>query len=210
MDKLSLVITLLLLGSSPAMAASDTGLYAPAPPEGSAFVRFVSDLNYSGSEPVLVNGKKYDYLDYKEVSSYFTLPSGNVSAVIGKAKSSFNIEAGKFYTVVLEERGTLALRQDPVNNNRAKAQIILYNFSGEDNLSLRTADGNVEVIPPLAAGQMAQRQINPVRVELALFKGEQKIKDIGSPSLERAQSYSAFAVSNDDVSWVQATTNTTR
>ncbi len=213
MNQLALVLTVIMLGVTPLqhpMAADDTGLYDPVPPEGSAFVRFVSDYEISGSKPVKVNGKTYDYLDYKEASSYFVFPAGDINAQVGEASKKFPVEEGRFYTAILAENGTMNIQADPENDNQAKAQILLYNLSGQDNLSLKTADGAIEVIPPVGHGKMSNKQINPVRVSLAIYNGDKKIKDLGSVSLERSQSYSAILASGDDINWVKATTNTTR
>lgn len=193
-----------------AFANEDSGLYDPLPPEGSAFVRFLSDYNDKGSEQVKANGKTFDYVSYKDVSSYYVIPQGKVDAEIGNAKTSFNAESGKFYTVILTDKKDVRVESDPVNGNQAKAQIIMYNLSEEPNLSLKTADGQVEVVPALEAGKMAERQINPVKVALALYNGETKIKDLGEVSLDRAGSYSAVVTDINDVQWVRSTTNTTR
>lgn len=212
MNQLALILTLFVFGVTPIQQpkAADEGLYDPAPPEGSAFVRFVSDYEISGSKPVMVNDKTYDYLDYKEASSYFVFPEGDIQAKVGDSSGNFPVEAGGFYTVILTDNGTLSIKSDPQNNNQAKAQILLYNLSGQDNLSLKTADGAIEVIPPVGNGEVADKQINPVRVSLAVYSGDQKVKDLGSLSLERSQSYSAILATADDVNWVKATTNTAR
>ena len=212
MNQLALILTLFVFGVTPIQQpkAADEGLYDPVPPEGSAFVRFVSDYEIPGSKPVIVNDKTYDYLDYKEASSYFVFPEGEIKAKVGDASESFPVEAGDFYTVILADNGTLNIKDDPQNQNQAKAQILLYNLSGQDNLSLKTADGAIEVIPAVGHGEVADKQINPVRVSLAVYNGDQKVKDLGSLSLERSQSYSAILTTADDVNWVKATTNTTR
>lgn len=203
-------IGLLMLPPVAAHANEDAGLYDPLPPEGSAFVRFLNDRPQKGSDPASANGKIFDYLDYQEVSSYFVLPEGGVEASIGDAKKTFDVAGGNFYTVILTEGGRLDVKQDPPNENQAKAQIILYNLSGKENLSLKTADGKVEIVPPLAPGETSEREVNPVKVSLAVYSGEEKIGDLGEVSLDRSQSYSAVVMSEDDIQWVRATTNTLR
>lgn len=190
--------------------AQDAGLYDPLPPEGSAFVRFVSESSEAGSKEAKANDKGYDYLNARQVSSYYVIPQGSVKATIGDAAKDFNAEAGKFYTVVLNENGAVDVKTDPQNENAAKSQIVFYNLSGKSNLSLKTSDGKVEVVPPQPDGAVAAKQINPVKVSLAVFDGEKKLKDLGSVSLERSASYSAIAMNENDVEWVRASTSTTR
>jgi alginate O-acetyltransferase complex protein AlgF len=190
--------------------AQDQGLYDPLPPEGSAFVRFISESAESGSKQAKANDKGYDYLNSKQVSSYYVIPQGSVKTAIGAATKDFNAESGKFYTVVLNEGGALEVKDDPKNENEAKSQIVFYNLTDKPDLSLKTADGKVEIVPPLSAGQVGDKQINPVKVSIAIFDGDKKLKDLGPVSLERGASYSAIAMNDKDVEWVQASTNTTR
>lgn len=190
--------------------AQDQGLYDPLPPEGSAFVRFLSESPESGSKQAKANDKGYDYLNFKQVSSYYVIPKGAVKASIGSAAKDFNAESGKFYTVVLNEGGALEVKDDPKNENEAKSQIVFYNLTDKPDLSLKTADGKVVIVPPLSAGAVGDKQINPVKVSIAIFDGETKLKDLGPVSLERGSSYSAIAMNDKDVEWVQASTNTTR
>lgn len=203
------IIALLLMGSTPALA-QDQGLYDPLPPEGSAFVRFVNEYEATTSQQAKANSKGYDYLNFKQVSSYYVVPQGPVKAEVGKAAADFTAESGKFYTVVLNEAGTVDVKTDPANENQAKSQVVFYNLSDNADLSLKTADGAVEIVPPQAAGGVADKQINPVKVSLAVFDGTTKIKDLGPVSLDRGVSYSAIVMSNNDVEWVRASTNTTR
>ena len=195
---------------SGAMAAGDEGLYDPAPPPGSAFIRFLRDNSSSGSVPVKANGKIFDYLDFKEVSSYFVIPHGEVKAEIGALSSNFPAEEGKFYTVILGDNNKLDVKTDPVNNNLAKAQIILYNLSGEGDISLKTSDGKIDIIPSLASGQVSEKKINPVKVSMAVYKDGKIVKDLGVQSLDRSQSYSVVVIDGNNVSWVRSTTNTVR
>jgi alginate O-acetyltransferase complex protein AlgF len=210
MKKLMIGCAALTLGFVGHAHAQDAGLYDPLPPEGSAFVRFVSESPDGGSKQAKANDKDYDFLSSKQITSYYVVPQGSVKAKIGEAAKDFNAESGKFYTVVLNEGGALDVKTDPQNDNQAKSQIVFYNLSDKPNLSLKTADGKVEIVPPQATGAVADKQINPVKVSLAVFDGETKLKDLGSVSLERGASYSAIAMNDKDIEWVKASTSTTR
>ncbi len=205
-------ITIMFLTIIPASAHAnmDSGLYDPVPPEGSAFVRFLSDRNTTGSIEAKANNKGYDYLNYKDVSSYYVVPKGNVESVIGDTKTTFQAEPGKFYTVILNDTNTLEVKTDPQNDNQAKSQILFYNLSNTDKLALKTTDGKIEVVPSLEAGGTGEKQINPVKVSLAIYNGDKIVKDLGEISLERAKSYTVVALDNNEAKWVQSSTNTTR
>jgi alginate O-acetyltransferase complex protein AlgF len=203
---------LLVLPSSHALANlnADNGLYDPVPPPGSAFVRFVSMDSAEGSKEARVNNKALEFVRFKDVSSYFVTPEGKVTAKIGKVQEDFDIKAGNFYTVVLDSDQDLEIYQDEENDNQAKAQVIFYNFSKKEGLSLKTSDGKVEIVPGVENGKLGARQINPVKVPLAIYEGDKMVKDLGIVSLDRSHSYSVIAFPNSDVKWVASTTNTTR
>lgn len=201
---------LCMLPSLHALANADAGLYDPVPPEGSSFVRFVSMDQDDGSKQAKINNKPVEYVRYKDVSSYFVTPKGMLETQVGDVKKDFEIESGKFYTVILKENQELQILQDEENNNQAKAQLIFYNFSPDSNLSLKTNDGKVEIIPEVASGNKGSQKINPVKVSLAIYNGDKMIKDLGAVSMERSKSYSVVAFPNSEVKWIASTTNTTR
>ena len=54
-------------------------------------------------------------------------------------------------------------------------------------LALKTADGKTEVVTPVAAKGRGEREINPVKVNLALFAGDKKVSDVKPVALERGE-----------------------
>ena len=212
MRKLLSILAFLALGglSGPALANVDEGLYDPLPPEGSAFVRFVNARIGDGSEPASAAGKTLDYLHFKEISSYFVVPEGDVTAEIGDSGKDFEVDAGGFYTVVIEKDGELKVYRDEQSDNRAKAQIIFYNFDPQSDLSLKTNDGKVEVIPAVATAESGAQLINPVKVPLAVYNGDRIVEDLGALSLERSQSYSVVVFPDKEARFIKGTTNTLR
>lgn len=213
MKKLILTLAaLMVLPTSHVLANlnADNGLYDPVPPPGSAFVRFVSMDTADGSKEARVNNKALEFVRFKDVSSYFVTPEGRVSTKIGKVQKEFDIEAGNFYTIVLNPKQDLEIFQDEENNNQAKAQVIFYNFSPQKNLSLKTGDGKVEIVPSVETGKLGARQINPVKVPLAIYEGDKMVQDLGIVSMDRSHTYSVIAFPNNEAKWVASTTNTTR
>ena len=200
----------LVLPVSQVLANADTGLYDPVPPEGSAFIRFVSLDDANGSKEAKVNNKSLEFVRFKDISSYFVMPQGALEAKIGHAEKDFEVEGGNFYTVVLSKNQDLQIYQDEKNDNQAKAQIIYYNFSPNNNLSVKTNDGKVEIIPPVSSGKQDAQQINPVKVSLAVYDGDKMVKDLGAVSLERGHSYSIVTFPNNEMKWMASSTNTVR
>lgn len=197
--------------AAPALAAGpDAGLYDPLPPEGSAFVRYINASSDTGSKAVGANGKSSDYPKSGDVTPYFVVPQGKAEIAFGDIKVSHEVTAGKFYTVVWTGGETAQVLEDPANDNLAKSQVLFYNVGSAEAAALKTADGKVEVVGATEQGKIGSRQINPVKVTLAVFKGETKLADIGEQSLERGMSYSAVLVDGTKVVWARSVTNTTR
>ncbi len=210
---LSLATAIMIAISFSAFAGAnvDEGLYDPAPPEGSAFIRFVhARQGKTGSEPASAGGKTFDYLEFKEVSSYFVIPQGRTKVAINQATQEIEVMPGNFYTLILTPDNQLKTHHDETSDNRAKAQVTLYNYGAQKNVSLKTSDGSIPVIENVARGESGRRDINPVNVSFAIFENDRKIAELESISLERSQSYSAFLFPDGDAIWKRAATNTTR
>jgi len=203
-----------LLLATPAVSAfaanPDSGLYDPAPPEGSAFVRFLSIAQDDKSREAKINGKTLEYVRFQQVSPYYVAPGGNADIKFGDASQSATFEAGNFYTVVFENDSRVKVIADAETANQAKSQIIFYNFSQQDGLSLKTSDGKVEVLPSVPPDDTQAREINPVKVSLAVYDGDKVLSDLGAVSLERSHSYNVIAYPNNEVKWAPSVTNTSR
>ncbi|MCY1550834.1 Alginate O-acetyl transferase AlgF [compost metagenome] len=57
----------------------------------------------------------------------------------------------------------------------------------DTSLSLKTADGKTAVVENVAPQSYGDREINPVKVNLALFAGNQKVSDLKPVSLDRGE-----------------------
>ena len=74
--------------------------------------------------------------------------------------------------------------------NKRKALLRVQNLT-DNTLSLKTADGKavVDAVAPDASGQ---REVNPVKVSLALFDGNRKVSDLKPVSLARGEVVSLY------------------
>ncbi len=195
-----------------AFANPDSGLYDPLPPEGASFIRFIN-LNDQSTESRAgkANGKSYKFLAYKEASSYFVMKDMSVKSHFGTAAHDFEIEPQKFYTLaLLPDDKTILVLEDEANTNRAKAQIQVYNMSAYDMISLKAKGGSIDIVKDIEQAKSDTRQINPLKIDLSIFNGEDQVFDAGTQTLERGESYSLFVVGKDDAIWVQSRTDTTK
>lgn len=173
----------------PAIAASeDEGLYDALPPEGSAFVRFIHAQEIDGDIPPNVNGKDRDGVKFTGVKPYGVVAPGTVKAALGPATVEFEADPSSFYTLILQN-DELRVFKDPTAESKLKSQIIVYNMTKRDDISLRTADGKVTIIGPLAANEIKDREINPIKVSFAIYSGDEKFADMVDWPLERKESY---------------------
>lgn len=213
---LAVLIPVFLAGAASRAAGPDEGLYAPVPPEGSAFVRFVqADPSIKNGAKPKAGGKSYDGRDFATSSPYYVVPKGKTALELDAGKLERDLEAGKFYTVVLASGSALSILEDKAADNRAKALIQLYNLSSKPDLALKTVDGKVEIVPATAPGASGLREINAVKVPLAVFgAGASGSEPVGDVTLERGKALGVFVFDNGlggvQMTQVVASTDTTK
>lgn len=163
--------------------AGEGGLYAPNAPKGSTFIR---GYNASNSEQNFsVGNTELNDIAPLASSDFSFLPAGSYSAQVGSNSLPVKLEAEHFYTLVSQVGEPPKLVAEAPFNNKRKALLRVQNLS-DSTLSLKTADGKpvVDAVAPDANGQ---REVNPVKVSLALFDGERKVSDLKPVTLARGE-----------------------
>lgn len=201
--------TLLALGAAllaglaplPTLAA-DEGVYGPVAPPNSAFVRVFN----ATAQPELqarIGDKTLDEIPAYGASEFVFLPPGKYTLTAGAASQAVSLQANKFYTAALEGKA-LRLMDNERYTNRLKALVIVYNLVDGSTLSLKTPDGR-PVIENVGPDSSASREVNAVKVNLALYDGAKKITDVKPMNLERGRAFSLFVAGDKDqpvTSWV--------
>lgn len=186
------MFSLLLASLALAQDGGDVGLYAPAPPAGSAFVRVV---NAGGAA---VSGKVGKYATGSvatgKASPYWAVPGGAVSISLGQTTQSIQAASGGFVTVVagLPGKTELVPMVDTVSANRAKASIVLYNLSSKPGVDLATADGTIALFTDVAPGTETMREVNALSVAFAVNGPDAPVTTFPSVTLERGFAYSVI------------------
>ncbi|MDH5722404.1 MAG: alginate O-acetyltransferase AlgF [Alphaproteobacteria bacterium] len=191
------VFVLAMVFSSVVIASEDEGLYDEVPPENSAFIRFLHAQDGESEVPPIVNGRKRDGVKFGGIKPYGVVASGTVNLELGQGKGAFETEAGKYYTAILKNN-VLTLEVVPEIENELKAQMIVHNLTERDNITLKTADGKVSVIGPIAPNSFQVREINPIKVSFAIFSGDEKFVDLIDWPLERGESYIISVAEGDE------------
>lgn len=180
----------------------DEGVYGPAAPPDAAFIR-VFNATAQGELQARVGDKIMDDIPAFGASEFVFLPAGRYTLAAGPASEPVTLKQGRYYTAVLEGKAFRMLENDRYSN-RLKALVIVYNLVDGSTLSLKTADGRA-VVENVAANSSSSREVNAVKVNLALFDGAKKVSDVKPMNLERGRAFSLFVAGNKDqpvTSWV--------
>lgn len=174
----------LSLLSLQALAGADAALYGPSAPKGSTFVR----LYNAASSPAAasVGNTQIKPVGAQASSDFSFLPGGDYTAQVGGKSVPVKLAADKYYTLVNNAGTSPQLIEEPPFKNKQKALVRVQNLS-DQSLTLKTADGKTEVVKPVAAKGRDEREINPVKVSLALYEGDKKVSDLKPVALERGE-----------------------
>lgn len=172
----------------------DSGLYAPQPPVGSAFVRFANFTDGEEDAETGADAGRFGPLTPMTVSAYRAVPKGRTALSIGQHKTAADLEAGKFYTVLaVKDAIPLRVLEDPPAENRAKALLILYNVDRGSDISLKAKGGTLDVVEDVPAAQNASREVNASKVGFTIHTSDGKLlTELEPVILERGNAYGIF------------------
>lgn len=194
-----------LIGAVCGVAQAEGGLYEPAPPPGSAFLRVI---NASGGPVDLqLDGKSFVQAGDAAASDYVVTPQGRKTASLKGQSMPLTLGAGKFYSLVIASPPKLI--EDPAMQSRAKALLRLYNLTSRPSLSLKTADGKIAVIENVAPQSAADRMVNAAKLSFGVYDGATQLAKTPEVSIERGSAYSVIAIDKGDAAkavWVKSAT----
>ncbi|NBA95057.1 alginate O-acetyltransferase AlgF [Pseudomonas sp. R5(2019)] len=167
-----------------AFAGADAALYGPTAPKGSTFVRVYNASNQEVS--ATVGNTNMNAIGPQASSDFSFMPQGDYSARLGSKTVPVKLASDHYYTLVNNSSGEPKLVEEPPFKNKQKSLVRVQNLS-DQALTLKTADGKTEVVKPVAANGRGEREINPVKVSLALYEGDKKVSDLKPVALERGE-----------------------
>ncbi|MCW2269808.1 alginate O-acetyltransferase [Pseudomonas sp. MYb187] len=174
----------LSLLSLQAYAGADAALYGPSAPKGSTFVRIYNASNQTVDASV--GNTQINAVAAQASSDFSFMPQGDYSAKVGSQSLPVKLASDHYYTLVNNASGKPQLVEEPPFKNKQKSLVRVQNLS-DQALTLKTADGKTEVVKPVAAKARGEREINPVKVSLALYEGDKKVSDLKPVALERGE-----------------------
>lgn len=190
------------LNGAPVLA-DDAALYGPAAPPGSSFIRLFNAAPQRLDDS-RVGSKGWNKLDQNHASDFVFLPAGTHELVVGGQSLSVEMRADTYYTAIFSGAGLIVHELQPPED-RLKALVVLYNASSTNDLALKTEDGSAD-IAGADSGAFAKREVNPVRVPVALFESGKKLASSGTLSLARGRAFSLFVTDGRDephMTWVK-------
>lgn len=170
----------------------EEGLYDPAPPPGSAYLRLIN-AGGQGTIELQLGGMPFVSAAEATASDYVVTPQGAKLAGWQGKTLPIQLGAGKFYSLVINA-GQAKLMEDPALQSRAKAMLRLYNLSKHPTLSLKTADGKVAIIEDVPPAGAADRLVNSARLALGVYGGADRLATTPEVSVERGNAYGVLAV----------------
>jgi hypothetical protein len=127
-----------------------------------------------------------------KASAYVAVPAGPTTVEVASIRGdSRAVEAGRYYTVVYDGKKQRWM-EDPAPGSRAKANLVLYNFTAEP-LDLVTADGATVLLDEVAKDAVAARAVNGVAAALGVSADQGVLATTPTLSLRNGASYSLFA-----------------
>jgi alginate O-acetyltransferase complex protein AlgF len=164
--------------------AGDSALYGPVAPKGSSFVRVYNASNAEVS--ATVGSTSLNEVAPLASTDFSFMPGGDYSAKVGSQTVPVKLASDHYYTLVNNASGQPQLVEEPPFKNKQKSLVRVQNLTDKP-LTLKTADGKTEVVKTVAAKGRGEREINPVKVSLALFEGDKKVGDLKPVALERGE-----------------------
>lgn len=173
-----------------ATATAGAGLYPPAAPPDSAFVRVYNDTP-QGKLGAQIGDKSVPDPAPNDASAYVYVAPGQQPAKIAGKSQSLSLESKRCYTAAAKNDGVHLIDQDCFNS-QLKALISVYNLIDGATLSVKAGDNGPAVVDGVASNDVGQREVNPVKANLAVFNGATKLADAKPVNLERGKAYSLF------------------
>ncbi|MDB5970732.1 MAG: algF [Hydrocarboniphaga sp.] len=188
---------------SAATFSADAGLYPPAAPPDSAFVR-VFNATPQGRLKATIGDHAIPDAAPMDASSYVFLPPGSYPAKISGAEKTVSLDSKRCYTAAAEP-GAIQLFDQDCFNSQLKSLVSVYNLIDGATLSVKVGENGPAVIDGVAANTAGHREVNPVKADLVVYNGGTKLAQAKPVTLERGKVFSLFvtgSVAAPVLTWV--------
>jgi alginate O-acetyltransferase complex protein AlgF len=169
---------------------ADDGLYDPAPPANSAFLRIISAATAAVVDGAIA-GEAVDFGE-ANVSSYVVVPGGKSAVEVGGASGEVDCPTGKYCSAVFDVAGDAnpILIVDEILDNPAKSGLHFYNLTDQSELTLFAPEQAVEIFKSVPKGGMQFRKVGAVTVSFTVKSGSNEVAKIDNVPLKRRTGHS--------------------
>ena len=157
-----------------AAQAADNELYADAPPDDAAFLRWIGP------------GQAPEVLGVANLGA-----QGDVFHPVSVSLTN-GAEAGAYYTAARAEEGAIVVIKEPARADRSKVLLTLLNLT-ETPVRLVLAEQNVSVIDTTSANDAGARAVNPVAATLTIVTADNNTLGSFDLKLRRGQNVTFVA-----------------
>jgi len=172
-------------------------------PENSSFVRLI---NLTASpQRIRLDNVTLSVPSYCSASGYKPIHAGDYPLRLGTKELMTSMDSNLAYSLVVDKSGVTLVADTMVKSPR-KSLVSVYNFTSVSELSVKTADGKHSVFSNLASGDSASREINPVKVNFAVFSAVEKLSDVDATIFERGVASTLLLCGDEDsirTQWVR-------
>lgn len=175
---------------SAAVLPARAGLYPPAAPPDSAFVRVFNDTT-QGRLGAQIGDKSVPDPAPLDASGYVFLPPGKYPAKIGGKSEQLALDAKRCYTAALTPAAIKLFDQDCFNS-QLKSLISVYNLIDGTKLTVKAGEQGPAVVDGVGGYDSGHREVNPVKAALVVYNGDAKLAEAKPMMLERGKAYSLF------------------
>jgi alginate O-acetyltransferase complex protein AlgF len=173
----------LLLAPSGHLFAQDAALYDDPPPDDAAYMRF---FGFPADAEISAFGLAF---------SAERLTTGHYNIL--RADAIEGVTKGQIMTAVPNAQGDVIILEEP-QRARRKVMLQLVNLTTQGPVSLKTSDGEVEIIAPSDVLTIGSREVNPIQVTVAVFDADGSLGEPMALTL-RTNQHLTFVVSADGV-----------
>ena len=203
---LRFMVAAAVLGAGLGAPATAQTLYGERAPRDAAYVRLFRAVDGQPGRALALGAARFEALGHGAVSPYRPVApdiyqirsDGHLGEIIPRAQ--------RYYTVTVT-RGGIQVFEDQAHTDPARAQLVLYNLSSLEQVSLSTEDRRTQVIPPVSPRAAEGITVNAMPVRLGVFSAGRVLRLLGDPKLSRGSSYSALVFDEEGqtaVHWAEA------
>lgn len=188
---------------SQSYAADEAALYELAPAD-SAYVRIINNHSDEAISTV-VSEKTLKSDGYCKASDYEFVTSGDYALSLDNKTWSGQLKPNKTYTFIVNKKG-IDVIEDNIFNNPKKGQFAAYNLTDKTEIAVKTKDGKKNVFPKVSHKEHVSREVNPIKIGLAIYEADKKILDADTARFQRGKSNNLFVCGSAEnylASWTE-------